>query len=244
MATPFPMPLTSEAIRQAAVLVQATWIEAVQSGRFFTTGGGAYLRGLHMPESLQWPVGGDELAALVQNVAAHAAIIEYGHAAFHLPAVVDWGRAKTKRSKAGQLYLRIPFRHAAFRTGAGITSQAHRTMLPQPVHAVASRLQPGQRLTAGPSRGRLVHAPGQQTSIFEGLRRQGAKGHSQYMTFRTMTPSSPGWNIPAQPGRFIARTIAHEVLPSVQSLIQQAAQQDVAAILEGLRTTLEKGGTP
>jgi hypothetical protein len=50
--------------------------------------------------------------------------------------------------------------------------------------------------------------PAWKTSKFQGLFKTGAKGHASYMTIRTITPTSAGWNIPAQAGKHIARRVA------------------------------------
>lgn len=38
--------------------------------------------------------------------------------------------------------------------------------------------------------------------------KSGPKGHSSFITIRTITPNSPGWNIPAQTGHGVARQVA------------------------------------
>lgn len=57
-------------------------------------------------------------------------------------------------------------------------------------------------------RGRRLTNPAWATSRFQGLMKSGPKGHSQYLTIRTITPNSRGWNIPAQQGLGIARQVA------------------------------------
>lgn len=49
--------------------------------------------------------------------------------------------------------------------------------------------------------------PAWQSSKYHGLFRAGPRGHSQYMTIRTMTPDSEGWHIPAQLGKGIVRRV-------------------------------------
>lgn len=55
--------------------------------------------------------------------------------------------------------------------------------------------------------GPLVN-PEWQTSKYEGLMKTGPKRHTQYLTIRTMTPDSPGWNIPARAGHGIVRRVS------------------------------------
>lgn len=53
-----------------------------------------------------------------------------------------------------------------------------------------------------------AYNPAWSASKFEGLFKGGPKGHSEYMTIRTMTRDSPGWWIPAVPGTGLARRVA------------------------------------
>lgn len=61
---------------------------------------------------------------------------------------------------------------------------------------------------------------------FEGMFRSGAKGHSQYITVRTITPESQWW-IPARPGSFVARRVAEQTDPIVRAMIEDAFRRDV-----------------
>jgi hypothetical protein len=250
---PFPLPLTMVAVLDAAELVRATWVEMAQSARYIAgPSTGAYTRGLTQEGSLLYPYEGDPLRALVQNLAPHAALVEFGHPSFHLPSVIHWPTRTSRRSKRGIYYLVVPFRHFAYRTGAGITPMAERGMMPRRIYQVAKRLQPGQRLTAEPSSGRAVHAPGmtpyvpryapnvrpgyQHASMHEGMRRTGTRGANvRYLTFRTLAQDSPGWHIPAQPGRFIARDVRAQMAPVVRRLIDAAVRADVTAYLQAQR---------
>lgn len=250
------MPLTERALYDAARAVQAAWVEAAQSGRFFHPGLGGYVRGIVADGSLVYPLDGDSLAAAVVNVAPHAAVIEDGAPAYHLPEVINWTTSRAaRRAKDGHFYMYIPFRHTVPRTGAGITSQAQRQMMPRQVYNVARTLQPGQRLTAGASQGARVHAPGLRpyvpayapnvrpnythASIHEAMVKRGARGHTQYVTFRTLSERSPGWHIPPRQGTHIAATVAAEVSPRVCTMVAEAAAQDIARHLAD-----ELGGQP
>lgn len=65
--------------------------------------------------------------------------------------------------------------------------------------------------------------PAWSASKFEGMFKSGPKGHSEYVTIRTMTENSAGWHIPAQHGHGLARKISIEapriVAPTLQALI-------------------------
>jgi hypothetical protein len=243
---PFPLPATMHAVYDAALLVQAEWVRAAQSSAYIGTNTGAYVRGIQMPESLVYPANDNPLSAWVVNVARHASAVEYGHPSFHLPSVIRWGQTRaSRRTKKGSWVIYVPFRHTTPRTEAGITPLAQRQMMPTAVYRVARTLQPGQRITTGPTRGRTVHAPGltpyqprtavnirpgyRHASRYEGMRRQGAKGHTRYITFRAITPQSPGWTIPAQPGTHIAQRVALTTAGDVARMIEAAFLQDVEA---------------
>lgn len=60
----------------------------------------------------------------------------------------------------------------------------------------------------GRSRGKALTNPAWQSSKYDGLIRSGGRGHTRYITVRTITPNSKGWNIPAQPGHGVARKLA------------------------------------
>jgi hypothetical protein len=235
----FPLPATARAIYDSALYVQAAWVEAARSGRFIGVGTGRYASGILTPDSLAYPLDGDPYSAMVINVAPHASIIEDGHPGYHLPDVIRWAQARTaRRSKQGVWYMAVPFRHNIPRTGAGITSQAARTMMPQAVYNRARHLRPGQRLSnEGLPAYQPRHAPNvrpgeARTSIYAGMRKQGATGHTQYMTFRTITSQSPGWHIPALPPQPIAATVARETTPAVIQRVSAAFAADVAHQLQ------------
>ena len=66
----------------------------------------------------------------------------------------------------------------------------------------------GERTVQGRSaQGQRLTNPAWKTSRFQGLIKSGPKGHASYLTIRTITPRSPGWNIPAQMGHGVARQV-------------------------------------
>lgn len=140
-------PATTAAVRDAGALLQAAWTKLADGtvlGRFT----GAYVNGLRQPESLEYPFGGDGLAVGVFNVAEHAGPIEHGYAAFNLAERVAWGSTpKSRLSKKGVWYVRIPFRHyTPAGPGEGATPYRTRHSMSHDVYRFARELKPGQRL--------------------------------------------------------------------------------------------------
>jgi hypothetical protein len=241
-------PRLFQAMQQAAHLVQRRWQSI--ANRLLTTSREreAYAQGFPVqpPPVVETEAG---LQTTVVNTSRLARALEYGQAAYHLPSRINWGLIRTaRRSKSGRYYLLIPFRHYSAQRGsraAAGSPTSRRAMLTRAVYEVARRLRPGQFLTAGPSHGRAVHAPGlhpyvpalpqnvrpgyTHAALQEGLRRvPGARrGSGQYLTFRTMTSDSPGWWIPAKPPRPVVAETVRTASPDVQRLLTTAAVEDV-----------------
>lgn len=66
----------------------------------------------------------------------------------------------------------------------------------------------GARVVGRDANGAPLLNPAWTSSKYHRLFRTGSKGHAAYMTIRTVTPDSKGWNIPAQQGLFIAEKVA------------------------------------
>jgi len=271
------------ALRRAALaaglFIQTAWVEtAVALG--FESGGG-YVSGLQsegrveiVSERADDADSGAlyEVVVAVTNTAKHAAIVEDGHVAFHLPSHINWGKpgGSIKRTKKGRPYLNIPFGHSVYQTGkqredGGTTIATHKRMMPRSVSRRAARQSRRLRENAGRQHdgaGKFIAAdryhwsgkgkprmrrgevapgvvagmgseathverrsarfvgrgadgklfnPAWKSSKFEGLMKTGAPRHTEYMTIRTITPDSVGWNIPAQSGYGIARRVAREL---------------------------------
>jgi hypothetical protein len=242
----------SRAVGEAARLVHQAWIAAAHAARLGERPQAVYLAGLLHDQSLQHPFVGDPLQAQVINDAANAQQVEEGTPAYHLPSVIDWPHTPGAHGPTarGVYYLFVPFRHFAprYASHGAIPAAIKRQMLREAVYRRAKRLQPGQSLTAGPSQGTQVHAPGLTPYVpafarnirpgythaarEEGLRRYpgrglGRGGGAAYLTFRTMTSVSPGWWIPAQPGQHIAAQVQQETEDDVRAVIEAGARQDV-----------------
>lgn len=248
-----PFPFLVQAMQQAGAMIQDHW--QTTASRLLSTPGErqAYLQGFsgEAPVVTTTPSG---LSTSVVNTSPIARRIERGTAAYHLPSRIDWGRTSAaRRSHSGRYFIIVPFRHYSAQRASRLAQAsptARRNMLTRPVYTVASRLQRGQYLTAGPSQGRAVHAPGLRpyvpsfprnirpgythAALQERLIRSTGhrRGTSTYLTFRTMTEQSPGWWIPAKaPVEIMAATV-RSVTPEVQRLLAAAATADVVAQIQ------------
>lgn len=80
----------------------------------------------------------------------------------------------------------------------------------------------GVRLIGRDRNGSPLINPAWGGSKFHGMFKSGAPGHSQYMTIRTLTRDSPGWNIPAVAGLYIGAKVAANAgtNPRLQELVR------------------------
>lgn len=176
---------TRESVRWCGELLRDRWIAFADEVIDRETG--AYVLGISSPESVRWPYEGDELAVGVFNSARHAAAIEYGFAAFHLPDRIHWGEGKTKLSKNGTWYLRVPFQHnTPVQPGQGRSVASTKRAMPDEVFELAKRMKQGERLTLHPGR------------LHENIRemRQGKRG--PVIGFRGEGPQGGRYVTPAQ----------------------------------------------
>jgi hypothetical protein len=82
----------------------------------------------------------------------------------------------------------------------------------------------GARVVAAGRRGKDLVNPEWKTSRFEGMIKTGGPGHTRYLTIRTLTPDSDGWNIPAMTGYYVAARTAAAIDsgPELGELFSQA----------------------
>jgi hypothetical protein len=232
-------PRTWQALGEAASLVQAHWIDLATQ----TLDPGEqvpYIQGLQRPASVRLYRDASSMHAEVSNVAPMARWVETGHGAFHLPSRIDWGSARAHRSKQGRLYLLIPFRHYSAQRGIraqASSPRAQRAAMPRAVYNVAQRLRPGESLhmphlppyaprTMANWRPGYVHA-----SPYERMQRTGQGRGVRYLTFRTLAQGSPGWWIPARPGRYLVEQTRRDMEAPVQALLAQALLLDLEALI-------------
>jgi len=115
------------------------------------------------------------------------------------------------RGPGGQFRQRDTYRTESFgQTGAarmtrGDTSTAFK---PDPHTGQLVQERRAARVVAPGARGRDMVNPEWKSSRFEGMIKTGSPGHARYLTIRTLTPDSAGWNIPAMMGYYVASRTA------------------------------------
>jgi hypothetical protein len=239
MAAP-SFPRTWQALADAVALVQAHWID-LATQTLDPGEQGPYVRGLTRPTSVRLSQDGWRLQGQIRNVAPMARWVETGHGAYHLPSRIDWGTAHARRNRQGRLYLIIPFRHYSAQRGVraqASSPRAQRAAMPRSVYTVAQRLRPGESLhmpglapytprTMANWRPGYTHA-----SPYQRMQRTGRGRGVRYLTFRTLTQGSPGWWIPARPGKRLAEQTRRDTEAPVQAMLAAAFQEDMAAFMQ------------
>ena len=140
-------------------------------------------------------------------------------------AVHDWWKDKAPSSIIGT-YRRV--------SGTG----AHDIKTREKITVPGWKYRWGERLTAdhlealGFKGEAARHMKGMVNFRNPGGDGQPAKGsHSQFISFRVMVEGSKGWMMPAQPGKFPARTTADALRPVAQGLFTAAMEADIRRIL-------------
>jgi len=184
---------------------------------------------------------GDFSAEIISEF-KYGAEIETGRPAKDLKRMLQTSK-KTRISKKGNKYLIIPFRHNV------PGKNAHAMDMPPSVYAVAKKLHPSYVLPLGsmkpPQRlsasGHMVKQDSyrwsgrlpaglmpklkdhHKTDIYDSMVRfdtstPKAKS-SAYMTFRVMSDKSSGWIVPAKPGLYLAKNVANQLQPLLETAI-------------------------
>lgn len=117
-------------------------------------------------------------------------------------------------------------------TGAWDTKTRAPAKVAQRKYLWGDRLNSGQIGAAGVVGPTARHMAGMVKFQNPGGEKGGGK-HSQYMTFRVMVEGSPGWLVPAQPGKHVAQQVADQMRPLVEKMFAAAAAADVKAFLGG-----------
>ena len=200
--------------------VQSAWIEAAQQ----VTRSGEYARSIQA----EWPASSDPFCGRVFSSASYAAALEYGAGARDLKTAL-LASPKAHVNATGGRYISIPMRH-------GTPGAESMPAMPQDIYQAAKVLGryattrdrlSGTRMVGGASvsdRAWRTKLPvgGMQSSYtwktgpYAEMVKAGMPGHTQYMTWRTVSTNSDpsSWWYPGFAGRHVRqRALATLVLP-------------------------------
>lgn len=227
-------PLLTQAVRAVAQQTAVNWVDSIQRAKLWSVEKQQYA------SSVQAKMTGP-FTAMVSSDYDKAEEIENGRPPRDLKTMLNTS-LKVRVSKKGKRYLYIPFRHNT--PGNEATGQA---MSPD-VYAVAKEMTPSritgqttrlsgtgaydmktqQRLTvpantyAWGEKINLPDAPRNQQGMYRFDTSTGGAKSSQYLTFRTMSESSPGWIVKAQPGLELAKKTAMDMQPIADKAFGEA----------------------
>jgi len=234
----------AEALAQTARAVQADWQESIYRQR-----------GMYQPykdrymTSVKCEVNTASLTATIYSNDPMATPFETGEPTRDLKRMLDTSE-KVRVSKGGkhpgQRYLIIPLRHSSSGNtahGSDMTTDVYRqamaltkskvtlmSMRPSGLNASNVRTR-GPLMTMRSSYnwgGRLngPNIPARQRGMVRMETSSGKQTSSKYLTFRVMAASSPGWIVPAKPGRFIVKGVADRA----QDLLKYNVQNAIASV--------------
>lgn len=131
-------------------------------------------------------------------------------------ALLEGKAARRNLAKYGKLFVRVPFR---FRTpGKGKKTSGFAGVMPSDIYAL---VKGGKRLSKAPDN--MPH--------IAGLKKYGSGVHSQYLTFRTVTETSAGWQYPNVP--------ATPVFQKVQKRVEAMIGQTIVNMVKGFEKDLK-----
>jgi hypothetical protein len=158
--------------------------------------------------------------------------------------------------RSGEWYANVPFRHGTpasqGQAGPPMMSPYRQKTSPgapgriegfmgaeeaaswaKDLYTAAKKLRRGERLTPS-EHGMPKLAPHHSTNIYENMQKIAAPGHTQYMTWRTIsTRSARGWIHPGIEGRHLAQEVISHVREQAPKFVQRVFQQALKAGGEG-----------
>lgn len=182
--------------------------------------------------------------------------VEQGLSAFDLRQTLLGPNAKNRKPSSGEWYANVPFRHGTpasqGQAGPPMMSPYQQKTSPgapgriegfmgaeeaaswaKDLYTAAKKLRRGERLTPS-EHGMPKLAPHHSTNIYENMQKITAPGHTQYMTWRTIsTRSARGWIHPGIEGRHLAQEVISHVREQAPKFVQRVFQQALKAGGEG-----------
>lgn len=239
------LPYTESAIREAAQLIQSTWVEYASGVNVSFSGGtfrvgiqtGDYVRSIQ--NGLRFP---DSMTGEIFTSSKHGESIETGQEARDMkPKLLTSSRVKV--GKNGKKYLTVPFRHGA----PGSANNA----MPGRIYDQARKLSFSRITSTLPTRtydwgGRIKESNTGQVSRagnhpgagstwksgkHQGMVKMNKDGHTQYMTFRRLSENSPAksWMRPAIKPKPIRDAVIENTQDQINDMILEGFQADLAA---------------
>lgn len=225
------------------------------AGRRLHTTAAVYARGLGQPQSIELPTATPSgVAAAIVLVGEFPTMLELGAPAYDMkPALLASPKAHTsypsasamKRGAKPRRWIVVPFRHRVTEGTSGVAVGG--ALAPRDIRATMRKLprssdygprtmrqvKAAADLRALPVRTKAqiggMTAPYTHTaSIYAGMQRQGARGHEQYMTFRTVSDKSNpnSWWHPGLTGIHAAKDAAPRIEAALRAFVE-AALDDV-----------------
>lgn len=229
----------------AALFIQQTWISIVNGDMGAPPGSPKlrfdsinqrkqYAESIVLGSSINLPDSG-RFSREILATDPIAAKIEQGYSAWDMKPML-LGGPKARQGKKG-LYNRIPFRH---RTPQGSTQDQHFSgTMPVDIYAKAKQLRAATKRASGQRLlGTEKKYPPKKThhvaGIYEGMVKvqgvyPGVAQHSQYVTIRTVSESSPpeAWWHPGRNAQPVIAFVEMYCKDKVEKMIQEAAELDM-----------------
>ena len=147
----------------------------------------------------------------------------------------------------GKKFARIPFRHFA-------PGSDRRSTMSKVVYDSVKNLKAGQKLSGGDWHNigrysRIITVKGKlkqkdmaetKSGKYEGMIKTGAKGHSQYMTFRTVSRNSVGWIYPGVPGVRVFSKLKNRLDMEVKRMMSEGLMQDIQSGVDFIASRASK----
>lgn len=138
-------------------------------------------------------------------------------------ALLEGKAARRNKAKYGTLFVRVPFR---YRTPSKMKkTSAFAGVMPNDIYKL---VKGGATLkTAG-----RVFGETSKTPYLSGLKRYGGALHGQYMTFRTVSEKSQGWQYPKIP--------AKPIFPKVMEKVEKMIAGTMVRMIQGFSDDIKK----
>lgn len=239
-----------------AMIIRDAWIDVVKKDMKSSYWRGTYLKGFTSSALMDKDSGGYMIE--VENKARNAGIIEDGFSGFHMPRAVS----RWKTSKKGKSYLSIPMPidHGLIKTffGAQAVTRLKKTGILSVSRAAGRKygyknfgdrkkeiyqsptlqLSKSYKLYRGQGMAGVPRSRGYtwKGDLFKDVKindsESGRSRTNQAFSFRTMTPSSKGFYIPAREGKHYASRAEDAARMKIAAYLDKASKEDAEGIID------------